>query len=246
MGEGERSFVPRQPFDLGRAQGQHVAYRAALEAMGCKVLVLPGDPAYPDCTFVEDVALVFDELAVATRPGAPSRRAEGAPVLDLLATHRPVAAIHAPATLDGGDVLRIGRTVYVGSSTRSDAEGCAQLAALLAPYGYEVRPVPVRDCLHLKTAATRVAADTVLLYPAWVDAGTFADCRVIEVDPSEPAAANALRIGESLLCAEGFPRTLQRLRAAGIAVTTVDMGEVRKAEGGPTCCSLVFRTQVRG
>lgn len=243
MADCELSHVPRTPIHLGRAQGQHTAYRAALDALGCTVLALPAQPAFPDSVFVEDVALVFDEVAIATRPGAESRRDEGGGVLDVLAGFRRLLWIQAPGTLDGGDVLRIGRRVFVGDSARSNRAGRDQLRDLLAPYGYTVEGVALRDCLHLKSAVTQVAENTVLVNPAWlVDPAVFADYRSIEVDPAEEHAANALRIGDALVYPDCFPKTLGRLRDAGIEVRTVDVSELQKAEGAVTCCSLVFRT----
>ena len=243
MAECELSHVPRTPIDIGRAQGQHTAYRAALEALGCDVLALPAQPGFPDSVFVEDVALAFDEVAIATRPGAESRRDEGGAVLELLAAFRPLQWIEAPGTLDGGDVLRIGKRVFVGESARSNEAGRAQLRALLSPCGYSVQGVATRDCLHLKSAVTQVADDTVLVNPGWLaDAEAFDAYRRIEVHPSEQHAANALRVGDALVYPDCFPRTLERLCAAGIAVTTVDVSELQKAEGAVTCCSLVFRT----
>ena len=241
LGGCELSFVPRTEIDVARAAAQHESYRDALESLGCRVIALPAQPNLPDAVFVEDVALVFDEVAVMTRPGAESRRAEGASVATVLAAFRPLMSIEAPGTLDGGDVLRIGRNVYVGEAARSNADGIAQLRAMLAQFRYSVRAVPTHDCLHLKSAVTQVAEDTLLVNPAWVDAGMFADYRLIEVDPGEEHAANALRIGNGVLYPSCFPRTQQRLEAAGIAVTTVDVSELQKAEGATTCCSLVFR-----
>lgn len=239
----ELSFVERTPIDVDRAQVQHAAYCRALEALGCEVIALPADAAFPDSVFVEDVALAFDEVAIATRPGAESRRDEGAAVLDVLGSFRRVLRIEAPGTLDGGDVLRIGKRVLTGVSARSNEAGRAQLRELLAPYGYTVEDVAIRDCLHLKSAVTQVADDTVLMNPAWLaDASPLARYRCIEVDPSEQHAANALRIGAALVYPDCFPNTLARLRAAGMAVTTVDVSELRKAEGAVTCCSLVFRS----
>ena len=242
LADCELSFVSRSAIDVGRAQAQHDAYCVALEALGCEVIRLPAEAAFPDSVFVEDVALVFDEVAIATRPGAESRRDEGDVVLTALDGLREVLRIEAPGTLDGGDVLRIGKRVFVGESARSNAAGRAQLRDLLAPYGYTVAGVPTRDCLHLKSAVTQVGEDTVLVNPAWlVDASAFADFRQIEVDPSEEHAANAVRVGERLLYPDCFPRTLERLRAAGIDVTAVDVSELQKAEGAVTCCSIVFR-----
>lgn len=241
LGDCELSFVPRQRIDVARARGQHANYCRALEALGCEVLALPAQDTMPDSVFVEDAALVLDEVAVMTRPGAVSRRAEGAVLMPLLASFRPVLQMTAPATLDGGDVLRIGRDLYVGQAARSNPQGLLQLRQLLAPSGYRVHGVPTRDCLHLKSAATLVAEDTLLVQPQWVDAAIFGGCRLIEVDPDEPHAANALRIGDGVIHPAGFPRTTQRLHDAGIAVTTVDLSELQKAEGAITCCSLVFR-----
>ncbi len=241
LGDCELSYVPREPIDVARAASQHHAYRRALEGLGCRVLSLPAEPTQPDSVFVEDVAIVLDEVAVLTRPGAASRRAEVAGVAVALNHYRPLLALEPPATLDGGDVLRLGRTLYVGQSARSNAEGIGQLRALLASHGYAVQGVPIHGCLHLKSAVTQLADDSLLLQPAWVDREQFAGFRIIEVDPAEPHAANVLRIGDALLMPASFPRTRQRLIAAGFHVTTVDVSELQKAEGAVTCCSLVFR-----
>jgi len=238
----ELSFVDRSPIDVARARRQHDGYCRALEAAGCDVIRLPAESTFPDSVFVEDIALVFDELAIATRPGVASRRGEGEAVLDLLAGLRALARIEAPGTLDGGDVLRIGRRVYVGISARSNAAGREQLRALLAPHGYTVEGVATRDCLHLKSAVTEVADGVVLVQPAWLqDVDAFAGFDRIDVDPSEPHAANALRIGDTLVYPDCFPRTAARLRAAGLQVATVDVSELQKAEGAVTCCSIVLR-----
>lgn len=241
LGDCELSYVEREPIDVARATAQHHEYRQALEALGCRVLSLPADAGFPDSVFVEDTAIVLDELAVLTRPGAASRRGEVGSIADALRGHRPLLAIEAPGTLDGGDVLRLGRTVYVGESARSNAVGIAQLRGLLARHGYVVHGVPTHGCLHLKSAVTQLADDAVLLQPAWVERERFAAFRVIEVDPAEPHAANVVRIGDALLMPASFPRTRQRLLDAGFRVSTVDVSELQKAEGAVTCCSLVFR-----
>ncbi len=244
LAQCELSFVDRAPIDVARAQAQHAAYCRALEALGCEVIRLPAEAAFPDSVFVEDVALAFDEIAIATRPGAESRRDEGAAVLGVLGSFRRVLRIEAPGTLDGGDVLRIGKRVFVGMSARSNDAGRAQLRELLAPFGYTVEGVVTRDCLHLKSAVTQVAEDVVLINPKWLaDAVPFAAYRQIEVDPTEEHAANAVRIGDALLYPDCFPRTLARLRAAGINVTTVDVSELQKAEGAVTCCSVLFHSE---
>ena len=240
LAQCELSFVDRAPIDLALARAQHAGYVRALHALGCEVIELPAQDTLPDAVFVEDVALVFDEVAVMTRPGAASRRTEGASVEPVLARHRELRRLHAPATLDGGDVLRIGRDVYVGASARSNAQGVAQLQELLAPFGYRVHAVKTQGCLHLKSALTRVADDTVLVQPAWLDDTLFRGYRRIEIDPSEEHAANALRVGEGVIYPACFPRTAQKLAQAGITVTPVDVSELQKAEGAVTCCSLIL------
>ena len=238
----ELSFVPRSPIDVDLARQQHAAYCAALEALGCDVIALPALADYPDSVFVEDVALVFDEVAIATRPGAESRRGEGDAVHEVLGSLRPLARIEAPGTLDGGDVLRIGKRVFVGMSARSNGAGRAQLRDLLAPYGYTVEGVATLECLHLKSAVTQVADNTLLVNHAWLaDAAPFASYRIIDVDPDEEHAANAVRISDAILYPDCFPKTLARLQAEGINVTTVDVSELQKAEGAVTCCSLLLR-----
>jgi dimethylargininase len=235
----ELSFVPRTPIDVGLAQRQHAAYGAALRSLGCELLELPALDEYPDSVFVEDTALVFDELAVLTQPGALSRRGEVESVGDALSAYRPIARIAGAGTLDGGDVLRIGREVYVGRSARSNDEGIQQLRALLAPHGYRVHGLVTHDCLHLKSAVTRVDEATVLVQPRWLDPAPFAHLRCIAVDESEEHAANALLAGSGLVYPDCFPHTRKRLERAGIAVTAVDVSELQKAEGAVTCCSLL-------
>jgi dimethylargininase len=241
LADCQLSFVDREPIDIGRAAAQHHAYRQALESLGCKVVALPAQDAMPDAVFVEDVALVFDEVAVMTRPGAESRRCEGASVAEALRDYRTLKQIEAPAKIDGGDVLRIGRSIYVGQSARSNADGIDQLRAAVAEFGYTVQGVPTRECLHLKSAVTQIADGVLLIQREWVDRDVFAGYRLIDVDPDEPHAANALRIGNGVVYPASFPRTRQRMLDAGVAVTTVDLSELQKAEGATTCCSLVFR-----
>jgi len=236
----ELTHLERAPIDVARAAAQHAAYERALAELGCAVVALPAAPDLPDCVFVEDTAVVVDELAVITRPGAASRRPETVAVARELARRRPLAEIAAPGTLDGGDVLRLGQRVLVGRSGRSNDAGIARLAALLAPHGYTVEGVPVSGCLHLKSAVTQVAPAAVLLNPAWVDAATFAGWRVLEVDPAEPHAANALLVGDAVVYPTAYPRTAASLAAAGVRAVLVDVSELARAEGAVTCCSIVL------
>ena len=237
----ELTHLARSAIDVDVARAQHRAYEAVLTSLGCEVRRVAPAPEHPDAVFIEDTAVVLDEVAVITRPGAPTRRNEVIAVADALAPLRPLARIESPATLDGGDVLVIGRSVYVGETGRTNAEGVEQLRSALAPFGYVVRGVPVTDCVHLKSAVTAVDDTTVLLNPAWVSTAAFGGYRVLAVHEAEPMAANVLRVGDALVYGASFPRTLERLRSAGFRPHTVDASELAKAEGAVTCCSLVLR-----
>lgn len=236
----ELSGGPRVPIDVGRAVEQHAGYERALEGLGCSIERLPASAEMPDCVFVEDTAVVLDEVAVIARPGAASRRPETAAVDAALARHRPVVRIEAPATLDGGDVLTVGRLIFVGRSRRTNDDAAAQLRTLTAGFGYVVRQVSVEGCLHLKSAVTAVGDRTLLVNREWVHPGDFAGFELLEVAPGEAAAANIVQVGKSLLCAAAYPRTLERLERRGFRVTAVDVSEIAKADGAVTCCSLVF------
>src|SRR5512137_2633008 len=186
----ELTHLDRQPIDLDLARAQHHQYEAALIELGCEVLSLPAEPQLPDSVFVEDVALVFDEVAIITRPGADSRKPEIESIAQALRPYRTLCTIEAPGTLDGGDVLRVGKAVYVGLSSRSNRAGAEQLRRILTPYDYTVKGVEVTGCLHLKSAVTQVSEDALLINPAWAARSLFGEMRFIEVDKSEPAAAN--------------------------------------------------------
>jgi dimethylargininase len=239
LADCELTHLQREPLDVARAAQEHAAYESLLTRLGATVRRLPDEPDLPDAVFVEDTAVVLYGIAVITRPGAASRRPETASTAALLATHRPLAQIKEPGTLDGGDVLVCGRRVFVGRSTRTNDTAIEQLAALLRPFDYEVVPVAFGGCLHLKSCVTQVADDLVLLNPAWVDARVFAGYRAMAVDPTEPNAANALGLGGSVIHPAHYPRTQARLVAEGLRVAPVAMTELAKAEAGVTCCSLL-------
>ncbi len=238
----ELTHLAREPIDVARACAQHRRYEALLEAAGCTVLRLPAEPDLPDSVFVEDAAIVVDELAIVARPGVAARRPEVTTVARALAPYRSLVPIEAPATIEGGDVLRVGRTVYVGQSSRTNAEGLDQLRAILAPLGYRVVGVPLAGCLHLKSAVTQVAEETVLLHPGWIDAAVFAAYERIEIDPAEAYAANGLLVRGTLVYPSAYRRTRDRLAARGIRIVEVDVSELAKAEGAVTCCSIVLKT----
>jgi len=240
IAEAELTFLARQPIDVARAREQHRAYEAALVSLGAAIERLPPLPAAPDGVFVEDAAVVLEEVAVVTRPGAGSRRPEVDSIAAALAAHRRVLRIEPPGTLDGGDVLLAGRTLFVGRSRRTNEAGMEQLRALTASLGYRVEPVPVRGCLHLKSAAALIAPGTVLLNPAWIDSTPFQGMQLVEVDAAEPHGANALLLGETVLYPSVYPLTRARLETLGIRVQTVDLSELAKAEGAVTCCSLII------
>ena len=250
----ELTHREREPIDRARAAREHEAYEACLRRLGCRVERLPALPDNPDSVFVEDTAVVVDDLAVIARPGAESRRGEVASTAAALAGYRPLAYIQAPATLDGGDVLVAAPSrggglrggdpvlVFVGISGRTNQEGARQLATLLAPHGFKVAPVPVTGCLHLKSAVTAIPGNDVrlLLNPSWIDPAHFRGFELIEVDPAEPYGANVVTIGDSAVCAEAHPRTRRRLEAHGIITEIVSAAELAKAEGGLTCGSIIF------
>jgi dimethylargininase len=240
----ELTHLQREPIDYARAVAEHAQYEAALTRLGCKVERLPDAPELPDSVFVEDAAVVFDELAVIARPGAASRRPEVDAIAAALRPHRRLAFIDAPGTLDGGDVLVTPGKVFVGISGRTNAEGVRQLAAFVAPHGFATVAVPVTGCLHLKSAVTAVflprGRALLLINPEWIDRSYFDGFELIEIDPSEPAAANVLSIGESVICAEDHPKTRARLDARGLVTRSVPAGELAKAEGGVTCCSIIL------
>lgn len=242
----EISFIERSPMSFDALERQHRDYREALRNAGADVVVLDADPALPDSVFVEDTAVVLDEIAIVCRPGAVSRRGEPGCIENLLAREREILRIVAPGTIEGGDVLKVGRTLFVGLSTRTNREGCEQFAALVRPHDYAVVPVRVPGSLHLKTACTALDAETLLLNPAWLDPADFEGFRRIEVSADEPFAANVLPVDSTLIANAAFPRTLERVeihaRSTGRAVFAVDIAEFGKAEAGLTCMSLLFRS----
>jgi dimethylargininase len=242
MGRCELTHREREPIDIRRAEAEHRQYVTALTDLGCRVYELPADPNLPDSVFVEDTAVIVGDAVVITRPGAASRRPEVEPIRAFLSSHLEILRMEYPASLDGGDVLRVGRTLYVGASGRTDAAGIAELRALVAPRGYDVVPVAVTGCLHLKSAVTEVADGVLLANRMHIDVRAFGQGKWIDVDLREPDAANGLRVGDAVLFPAAYPRTAERLRRLGILVRTVDVSELAKAEGAVTCCSLVWDT----
>ena len=238
LGECELLYLLRQRIDVEKAALQHQAYEAQLQALGAKVISLPPEPDLPDSIFVEDPAVVVDEVAVITRMGVASRRPEAKSLARALAPFRPLREIEEPATLEGGDIVRDGRNIFVGMSARTNKEGLRQLRDILEPLGYSVQPVAVRGCMHLKSGCCYLGHGTLLANRGWIDAEAFAGYRIIDV--AEDWAADVLPIGETILMADRFPGTAARVGAAGWKVQTLDVSELMKAEAGLTCMSLIF------
>lgn len=237
----ELTHLARQTIDWERARSQHEHYEETLRSLGCTVQRLPTLPDHPDSVFVEDAAVVLDECAVITRPGALSRRGETESVAEALRAYRRLHYIESPGTLDGGDVLRVGRRLYVGLSTRTNSDGARQLADAIRPFGYQVETVDVRDCLHLKSAASVLPDERVLIDASKIEGTAFGGAAWIEVPPDESIGANVLLIDRTVICPSAAPRTHERLASAGYTVIDVDASELAKAEGALTCCSLVLR-----
>lgn len=238
--ECEITHIERTPIDLDVARLQHDAYVQPLAQLGCQVIQLPEEPHLPDSVFVEDTAFILPEVAVITRPGADSRKAEIESIIPALSPYRPLVQVTDPASVDGGDVLVVGKHIYIGMSTRSNPESVAQLNALLGSYGYTVCGVEMTDCLHLKTAVTRVDDKTLLINKNWVDPSNFPGFDLIEVHASEPFAANCLPVRGKIIYPTTFPKTRSRLEASGYSIAPVDLSELAKAEGAVTCCSLII------
>ena len=238
--ECEITHIERTRIDLDIARAQHHAYVNALRQLGCDVIELPAEPDLPDSVFVEDTAFILPEVAVITRPGADSRKPETQSIVQALAPFIELVHVREPATVDGGDVLVLGKTIYIGLSTRSNQEAVDQLNDLLCDYGYAVSGIPLEDCLHLKSAVTRVDDRTLLINKNWVNASHFSGYDLIEVDPSEPSAANCLPLGDSIIFPTAFPKTREKLEARGYKIVPVDVSELAKAEGAVTCCSLII------
>jgi dimethylargininase len=227
--------------DVELAKLQHSAYARALGDLGLRVLQLEADNAYPDCCFVEDQAVIAGGCALITRSGNPSRRGEAEAVVSLLDSHLDVTRMAAPASLDGGDVLVVGKTFFVGVSRRSNVAGVEQMRKTFSPLGFEVRQVPVGDALHLKCTCSSPRPGLVLLADKTLDASIFKDVAdIVTIPEAEAYAANTVGVGDSVLMAAGYPRTAELLAGQGLNPIELDTSEIRKGDGALTCMSLLF------
>lgn len=240
----ELTFLESERIDLAKAALQHRHYCEMLEQAGVRVIVLEENRDLPDSVFVEDPIIVFKEVAVLTSMGVESRRKERATLAEYFKSYRPVEEICLPAQIEGGDVLTIGKRVFVGDSPRTNSAGIKALEAIISPYGYSVTPVKVTGCLHLKTGCTALDESTIILNPDWVDGTAFARFKCIPTLAEEPFGANVLRLagsGGSRLCMNAaFPKTIDLVRSLGYEVMTTDISEFVKAEAGLTCMSVPF------
>lgn len=236
----ELSFIERKPIDMQKARAQHRDYEELLARLGARVISLPEEPELPDSMFVEDPAVVLDEVAVICPLGTESRRKEAPSIAAALEEYRKLAHVRLPGTLEGGDVLRVDKKVFVGITARSNPEGIRQLAVILEHFRYDVTAVPVTGCLHLKSAVTYLGRNTLLGNREWFDSKRLHGFECVDVDPSEPHAGNALAVGESVIFPASFPKTRARIEAKGFKVLPLDIGELQKAESGLTCSSLLF------
>ena len=236
----EVSHVERKPIDFSLAVQQHQNYCRTLQQHGLDVQALPPDESYPDSVFVEDNAIVLDEIAVLTTMGAVSRQGEPALLKPILSGYRKVVEIALPARIEGGDVFRVGKALYVGCSTRTNHEGIEALRRVAGPFGYVVHPIEVHGCLHLKTACSLLDDETLLVNSAWIDVNTLRDFRLLPVPVNEPVGANVLRVGQGILANASYPATIKMLETRGYEISALDISEFSKAEAGLTCLSLII------
>lgn len=242
LADCELSFISRSPIDLQRARAQHHAYEQLLAKLGARVISLAEEPELPDSMFVEDPAIVVDEIAVICPLGTDTRRKEAPSLAAALEKFRKLAYVKLPGTLEGGDVLRVGKKVFVGITARSNPEGIRQLAVILSAYGYDLTAVPVTGCLHLKSAVTYLGRNTMLANRGWFDWGRIGGFEWLDVDPGEAHSANALAMGDTVIFPASFPKTKALIEEKGFHVESLDISELQKAESGLTCSSLIFDT----
>src|SRR5438552_8896498 len=240
LADCELSFIERIAIDMEKARAQHHAYENALASLGARVISLAEEPELPDSMFVEDPAIVLDELAVVFPLGTETRRREAASLAKAISGFRKIETVNLPGTVEGGDVLRVGKKLFVGLTARTNEEGIRQLRAIVQPHGYEVIAVPVTGCLQLKSAVTHLGQNILLANRAWFDPAPLAGFEWIDVDPAEPHAGNALALNGTVIFPASFPRTRACIEAKGFRVLAVDIAELQKAESGLTCSSLLF------
>jgi dimethylargininase len=242
LADCELTFLARRKIDIAKATEQHRGYEECLERLGVRLVRLPAEPDLPDSVFVEDAAIVLDELAVITSPGVISRQAEMESAADALSEFRPLRIIQPPATIEGGDVMRIDRTLYTGLSSRTNREGLSQLREIVEPYNYRVETIETAGCRRLKTGCVYLGHQTILANRNWINVQTLAGFDLIDVPEDEPWAANTLTIGDTVMTPSSFPKTRGLIEEHGFKTLMIDISELHKAEAGLTCLSLIFES----
>jgi dimethylargininase len=245
IGSCELTYKERETIDAGKAERQLQAYNNLLMSWGIDFLTLPGNQDYPDCCFVQDTAVVLDEVCIVANMGAASRRGETSVVEKVLRLYRKIEHIASPATLDGGDVVQFGRRLFVGLSRRTNRQGMECLRRIVDQFGYTVEPVEVNGGLHLTTGCGIIDDETVLLNPRWLNASAFTSLRQLHVPETEPWAANTIRVNEAVCLEANAPRTFDLVVPYVKNLDTIDISEFRKAEGSLSCLSLIFKDNVR-
>jgi len=219
---------------------QHEDYIKTLRSLGLQLIVLEPLPDYPDAYFVEDTAVVTPDVAIITNPGNKDRQGEEDTIERALAAYRKTVRIHAPGTVDGGDVLMVDSHFFIGISERTNREGAAQLGCILEEYGYNWSTIYVEAGLHLKSSVNYIGKNTLLITGKFAHHNEFKGYDTIIVNKTEEYAANTLLINNSLITPKGFPNTIKKLESTGFDIIELDVSEVRKMDGGLTCMSLRF------
>jgi dimethylargininase len=240
LAKGQLTHLKRRVVKFDKAEKQWDDYVAALEAEGFTTLQIDADDAHPDCAFIEDTVVMLGQVAVITSPGAESRRGEEDAVTDAITDlGLETRHIRLPGTLDGGDVLKVDDTIYVGRGGRTNAEGIRQFRAIASELGYTVIAVPVTKALHLKSTVTALPDGTVIGHPTLVDdPSMFA--HYLEV-PEVTGVAVVVLTNNSVLMSASAPKTVALIESLGYRVTTVEIGEFEKLEGCVTCLSVRIR-----
>lgn len=226
-----------------QALKQHKAYIQALEQCGVTVSILDAAEQYPDSCFIEDVAVLTEKCAIITNPGAPSRNGEKDLAVEEISKYYKADTMHhilSPGTLDGGDVMMVGDTFYVGESARTNAEGIRQFSDILSQYGYRCIPVDLKEVLHLKTGVNYLEHNHLLVSGEFVDNPLFDSFHKIVIPENEAYAANCIWVNDTIIVPEGYPKVLAKIKELGYPTICVDVSEFRKLDGGLSCLSLRF------
>lgn len=232
---------PATKIDVSLARAQHDEYLSQLEASGCQIVTVASDPLHPDCVFIEDTAVIVGEDAVVTRPGAPSRRGEVGPVAETLSRWFRLLTIEPPATVDGGDVIVTPDRVLIGRSSRTNAEGVAQLRRFVSNAGLEAIEVRVDEGLHLKSAVLPLDPETAVVTRGAVDESALTGYRLIYEDGSERFRFSALPLPNGdVLVTSSAPKTVAEIVDQGFEALPIDISEIQAVDGGLTCMSVLF------